>query len=161
MKKSEKKMTLILVIVSIIIISIIYISTRSSKNRSEPRTAIEESTTNENVEEFVQVLENGKKLNNSTKLNEAKQVNGLEFSKIYLTEKDNSTDLIATVKNNTGKDITKMTFVKVTLLDKEGKNIVVLDGVIAPVKAGEEKQFQINSTLDYANAYDFKIEITK
>lgn len=160
MKKSEKKMTLILVIVSIII-SIIYISTRSSKNRSEPRTAIEESTTNENVEEFVQVLENGKKLNNSTKLNEAKQVNGLEFSKIYLTEKDNSTDLIATVKNNTGKDITKMTFVKVTLLDKEGKNIVVLDGVIAPVKAGEEKQFQINSTLDYANAYDFKIEITK
>lgn len=161
MKKSEKKMTLILVIVSIIIISIIYISTRSSKNRSEPRTAIEESTTNENVEEFVQVLENGKKLNNSTKLNEAKQVNGLEFSKIYLTEKDNSIDLIATVKNNTGKDITKMTFVKVTLLDKEGKNIVVLDGVIAPVKAGEEKQFQINSTLDYANAYDFKIEITK
>ena len=161
MKKNEKKMILILVIVSIVIIGIIYLSTRPSKNKSEPSTTIEESTTNENVEEFVQVLGDGKKLNNSTKLNETKKVNGLEFSKIYLTEKDNSTDLIATVKNNTGKDITKMTFVKVTLLDKEGKNITTLDGAIAPIKAGEEKQFQINSTLDYANAYDLKIEITK
>lgn len=160
MKKNEKKMILILVIVSIVIIGIIYLATRPSKNESESITT-KESTTNENVEEFVQVLGDGKKLNNSTKLNETKKVNGLEFSKIYLTEKDNSTDLIATVKNNTGKDITKMTFVKVTLLDKEGKNIATLDGAIAPIKAGEEKQFQINSTLDYANAYDLKIEITK
>lgn len=160
MKKNEKKMILILVIVSIVIIGIIYLATRSSKNESESITT-KESTTNENVEEFVQVLGDGKKLNNSTKLNETKKVNGLEFSKIYLTEKDNSTDLIATVKNNTGKDITKMTFVKVTLLDKEGKNIATLDGAIAPIKAGEEKQFQLNSTLDYANAYDLKIEITK
>ena len=133
MKKSEKKMTLILVIVSIIIISIIYISTRSSKNRSEPRTAIEESTTNENVEEFVQVLENGKKLNNSTKLNEAKQVNGLEFSKIYLTEKDNSTDLIATVKNNTGK-------VNISNLDRD--NLYIM-------KVIEEKMdFEIANLFD-------------
>lgn len=160
MKKNEKKMILILVIVSIVIIGIIYLATRPSKNESESITT-KESTTNENVEEFVQVLGDGKKLNNSTKLNETKKVNGLEFSKIYLTEKDNSTDLIATVKNNTGKDITKMTFVKVTLLDKEGKNIATLDGAIAPIKAGEEKQFQLNSTLDYANAYDLKIEITK
>lgn len=160
MKKNEKKMILILVIVSIVIIGIIYLATRPSKNESESITT-KESTTNENVEEFVQVLGDGKKLNNSTKLNETKKVNGLEFSKIYLTEKDNSTDLIATVKNNTGKDITKMTFVKVTLWDKEGKNIATLDGAIAPIKAGEEKQFQLNSTLDYANAYDLKIEITK
>ncbi len=160
MKKNEKKMILILVIVSIVIIGIIYLATRPSKNESESITT-KESTTNENVEEFVQVLGDGKKLNNSTKLNETKKVNGLEFSKIYLTEKDNSTDLIATVKNNTGKDITKMTFVKVTLLDKEGKNIATLDGAIAPIKAGEEKQFQLNSTLDYANAYDLKIEIKK
>lgn len=160
MKKNEKKMILILVIVSIVIIGIIYLATRPSKNESESITT-KESTTNENVEEFVQVLGDGKKLNNSTKLNETKKVNGLEFSKIYLTEKDNSTDLIATVKNNTGKDITKMTFVKITLLDKEGKNIATLDGAIAPIKAGEEKQFQLNSTLDYANAYDLKIEITK
>ena len=152
MKKSEKKMILILVIVSILIIGVIWLVTRPKK---------EEIVENEVVEEFVQVLGDGKKLNTSTKLNETKTVNGLEFSNIYLTEKDSSTDLIATVKNNTGKDITEITFVKVTLIDKEGKEIVKLDGAIAPIKAGGEKQFQINTTLDYANAYDFKVEIKK
>ena len=152
MKKSEKKMILILVIVSILIIGVIWLVTRPKK---------EEIVENEVVEEFVQVLGDGKKLNTSTKLNETKTVNGLEFSNIYLTEKDSSTDLIATVKNNTGKDITEITFVEVTLIDKEGKEIVKLDGAIAPIKAGGEKQFQINTTLDYANAYDFKVEIKK
>ena len=160
MKKKEKKMILILIIVSILIIGVIWLVTRPKKNEDEQ---IKQSTeeANEVVEEFVQVLGDGKKLNTSTKLNETKTVNGLEFSNIYLTEKDSSTDLIATVKNNTGRDITEITFVKVTLIDKEGKEIVKLDGAIAPIKAGGEKQFQINTTLDYANAYDFKVEIKK
>ena len=157
MKKNEKRMILILIIVSILIIGVIYFATRPKNNKDEQSLA----ETNEPAEEFVQMVGDGKKLNISTKLKETKKVNGLEFSNIYLTEKDSSTDLIATVKNNTGSDITKITFVQITLIDKEGKEIVKLDGAIAPIKQGEEKQFQINTTLDYANAYDFKIEITK
>ena len=52
-----------------------------------------------------------------------------------------------------------MTLVDVILLDKNGKEIVTLGGIISPLQPGEKKQFNTSMTLDYANAYDFKIVI--
>ena len=70
--------------------------------------------------------------------------------------KDGMSVLLADVKNNTGK-ATEMQLVDVTLLDKEGKEIVTVGGIIAPLENGASTQFNTSMTLDYANAYDFKV----
>ena len=153
MKKNEKKFLIVLIAITIVVI-IIFIATRGKKK--------EENTVEENTvkEEFVQVLEDGTKLNTSTKLNETKMVNGLEFGNIQLTMKNGQSVLLADVKNNTST-ATELTLVDVTLLDKEGNTIVTVGGIIAPLEAGESTQFNTSMTLDYANAYDFKVEVSK
>ena len=55
--------------------------------------------TNTVKEEFVDVLEDGTKLNNSTKLAETKTFNGMEISQFQLTEKDNVSILLGTITN--------------------------------------------------------------
>ena len=154
MKKNEKKGIAILIIVAIIIIGIIFFATRGKKEE------VVQNTTENNapVEEFVQVLEDGTKLNTSTKLNEMKKVKGFEFGNIQLTMQNGQSVLIADVKNTTSS-ATELTLVDVTLLDKEGNTIVKVGGVIAPLEAGASTQFNTSMTLDYANAYDFKVEI--
>ena len=151
MKNNEKKVLAVLVAITIIVI-IIFIATREKKNETVEEKKVEE--------EFVEVLEDGTKLNTSTKLNETKYVNGLEFGNIQLTMQNNQSVLLADVKNNTGK-ASSLTLVDVTLLDKEGNTIVKVGGIIGPLQNGESTQFNTSMTLDYANAYDFKVEVRK
>ena len=153
MKNNEKKGIAILVIVAVII-GIIFFATRGKKEE------VAKSTTENNVtvEEFVQVLEDGSKLNTSAKLSQIKTVNGLEFGNIQLTMQNWQSVLLADVKNTT-TSATELTAVDVTLLDKEGNTIVKVGGLIAPLEAGESAQFNTSMTLDYANAYDFKVEM--
>ena len=154
MKKNEKIMILVLLV--ILVVAIIIFATRGNKKvENNENTVVENNTT---VEEFVQVLDNGTKLNTSTKLNEAKEVNGLKFENIQFTEQNGQSVLLADVTNNTGK-ATDMTLVDVILLDKNGKEIVTLGGVISPLQPGAKTQFNTSMTFDYANAYDFKIVI--
>ena len=154
MKNSEKRMIIILLGVLLIAI-IIFATTRGNKKEDK-----NENTTVENkpVEEFVQVLEDGTKLNTSTKFNQAREVQGFKFENIQFTEQNGQTVLLADVTNNTGK-ATDYTLVDVIILDKEGKEIVKLGGIISKLQPGEKTQFNMSSTLDYANAYDFKIVI--
>lgn len=156
MKKKEKQMLLLLIVVGIILISIIYFATRPAKE--EGTTTVGESKENTVVEEFVQVLEDGSKLNTSTKLNETKNVNGLQIGNIQLSMVGGETTLFADVKNNTGKDV-GVTAIDITLYDKNGEEIVTIGGVIGDVKAGETVKLEASTTLDFANAYDFKVVI--
>ena len=149
MKNNEKKVLAVLVAITIIVI-IIFIATREKKNETVEENKVEE--------EFVEVLEDGTKLNTSTKLNQAKDVNGLRFENIQFTEQNGQSVLLADVTNNTGK-ATDFTLVDVILLDKNGKEIVTLGGIISPLQPGAKTQFNTSMTLDYANAYDFKIVI--
>ena len=157
MKKNEKKGIIILVFIAIVIIAVIFFATRGKDDKE----VVENTTTNNApVEEFVQVLEDGTKLNTSTKLNQTKKVNGLEFGNIQLTMQNGQSVLLADVKNTTSS-ATELTLVDVTLLDKEGNTIVKVGGIIAPLEAGASTQFNTSMTLDYANAYDFKVEVKK
>lgn len=151
MKKNEKKMIIILLIVLVIAIIIFVVNKNKNKNEN-----IQEE--NNTVEEFVQVLEDGTKLNTSTKLNEAKEINGLKFENVQLTEQNGQSVLLADVTNNSGKT-TDLTLVDVILLDKNGNEIVKVAGIISPLQPGAQTQFNTSMTLDYANAYDFKIVI--
>ena len=90
MKKNEKRMILIL-LVALVIAIILFVT---SKNKSENK--VEE---NKVEEEFVQVLDDGTKLNVSSKLNQMKKFEELEFGNIQLTNSNNQSVLLADVKN--------------------------------------------------------------
>ncbi len=151
MKKKEKRMIAILIIVAVIIIAIIYFATRPSKEEQQKNT-----TENATVEEFVQVLEDGTKLNTSSKLSEAKNINGLVISNIQLTELNGQCTLLADVVNNSSAD-TDILLINITLYDKQGNELAVVPGIISPIKVGESTQLNAGITTDYANAYDFKV----
>ena len=89
-----------------------------------------------------------------------KEFEGLTLQETQLTSNENKTDLIIRVKNNTDEDI-PIKLVVVTLLDKDGNEIVKLNGIINPTKAGEETQTYISSSMNYTNAYSYKIEEKK
>ena len=148
MKPKEKRMILILLVILIIAIIIFAVN----KNKKDENTA----EGNNVVEEFVQVLEDGTRLNTSTKLNEMKKFEGLEFGNIQLTNLNGQSVLLADVKNTTSAE-TGLMLVNVTLIDKNGNELGTVGGIISPLKPGESKQFNTSMTIDYANAYDFKV----
>ena len=157
MKKKEKRMILILLVVLIIAIVAFVVSRNANKGNKGTENKTEENTA---VEEFVQVLEDGTKLNTSEQLSKTKQVGAYKFENMQLTEQNGQTVLLADV-TNTGNTATNMQLVDVTLLDKNGKEIVKVGGIISPLQPGAKTQFNTSMTLDYANTYDFKIELKK
>jgi len=148
MKKKEKQRLLILIIMALAILFTIWFLTRPKED-----TKIIE---NEKVEEFVQELEDGTKLNTSTKLKEVKKIENLEVGNIQLTYQNGSSVVLADVVNNSNKTSSLMV-VKITLLDKNGKELETLSGIIGALKPGESTQLNMGATADYANAYDFTI----
>ena len=152
MKKNEKRMILILFVVLVIATIIFAVNKNSNKNKGENQT--EEN----NTEKYVQVLEDGTKLNTSEQLNKTKQVGAYKFENMQLTEQGNQTVLLADV-TNTSSSATNMQLLDVTLLDKNGKEIVTIGGIISPLQPGAKTQFNTSMTLDYANTYDFKITL--
>lgn len=149
MKSKEKKMLLILIIVAIAIIAIIWFITRKGKESNQEET-------NQVVEEFVQVQEDGTKVNISNKLKEEKELDGLKIGNIQLTEKDGQLRLLANVTNTTSKDVDAF-FIDIILYDKNGNEIDTILGLVSPVKAGQTVELNAGITEDYANAYDFKV----
>ena len=171
MKKKEKRMIIGLIIVAVVIIVAIVVFKNTKKGNSGTGIAQNNGTTvsdatgekpeekpeEKPVEEYVQNFDDGTKLNVSTKLNETKTVDGYEVSNIQLTNKDGITVILADVTNKTGKDQPEKPLV-VKLFDKEGNELVKLDGMIEALKDGATAQLNMGVTADYANAYDFTIE---
>lgn len=149
MKSTEKKMLIILIIVAIAIIAILWFITRGKKEKQEENA-------NQVVEEFVQVQEDGTKVNISNKLREEKELEGLKIGNIRLTEKDGQLTLLANVTNTTSQDVDAF-FVNIILYDKEGKEIDTILSLVSPVKTGETIELKSGITEDYANVYDFKV----
>ena len=153
MSKEEKRGLLILIIVAIAIIVtlVIILNVRGKKSNNDAEE-------NEVVEEFVQVLEDGTKLNTSTKLSETKIVDGLKIGNIQLTMQNGQSVLLADAENDTGKDIEIM-LLDIILLDKNGNELTTIAGIVGDLKAGEKQQLNSSVTSDYANAYDFRVVI--
>ena len=158
MKKKEKRMILILLIILIIAIVIFVVSKNANKGNNANENGSTTQQENTEPEEFVQVLEDGTKLNTSTELNKEKQVGNYKFENMQLTTQDNQTVLLADV-TNTGSNKTDIQLVDVTLLDKDGNEIITVGGIISQLDPGEKTQFNTSMTLDYANTYDFKITL--
>lgn len=158
-QKSNKKGLPIIVpvIIVILIIVIILIVVDKMKNKESETTAninqSNETTTSGYVEEI-----DGVKINKSTKLNEAKDVNGLLVTNIQLTSESGMTNLLANVTNNTGAK-TDVKTVSITLLDEQGNELTTVTGILDELEAGETTQLNIAMTSNYINAYDFVVNI--
>ena len=63
------------------------------------------------------------------------------------------------IKLNTGNKATEMQLVDITLLNKNGEEIITIGGIIEALEPGANTQFNSSMTLDYTNVYDFKITL--
>ena len=156
-RKSENRIsrkTLVISIIMIIIIVVAITFIKRNKENDEGNSTVEQNT----VESYVEEIEAGVKINKSTKLNEAKEVNGLLVTNIQLTAESGITTLLADVTNNTGNR-TEAKVVNITLLDYEGQELTTVTGIIKELNVGETTQLNISLTSDYVNAYDFRVEM--
>lgn len=149
MKKNEKRMIGVLVLITIIVIIVAIVVGNNNKKEEVEENKVEE--------EFVNVLEDGTRLNKSDKLHETKTFDEMEISKFQLTEKDNVTLLLGTVTNTSSSNKGGYP-VEITVVDKEGKEIITVDAFLGELKAGESTQLSTSATFDYANAYNFSIK---
>lgn len=152
MKKNEKRMILILLVILIIAVIAFVASRNKNKNQGEKT---EENTV---VEEFVEVLEDGTKLNISSKLAETKEFGSFKVGNIQLTMNSNQSVLLADIENKTSA-ATDVTLLDVILYDKEGNELETIPGIVGPLEPGEKTQLNAGITADYANAYDFKVVV--
>lgn len=112
----------------------------------------------ENKNEYIKTEEDGTRVNTSDKIKKAKfTVDGLEISNIQLSELVGKTSLTADVKNNTAEKKGDIELT-ITLYKKDGSVLVEMGGYIGTVEAGATSKIDAAATLDYANAYDIKIE---
>ena len=146
MKSQEKRNLIILGIISIVII-IILVNVRDKSN---------EKSKQQNEEPYVQVLEDGTKLNTSNKLNTDRQLDQFQISNIQLTNQNGQTVLLANI-TNTSQTATEVTPVDIIILDQNGETLTSIIGVISPLKPGQSTQLNTGITSDYANAYDIQI----
>ena len=152
MKKNEKIMIAVLIVI-VIIVTIVFFVTRKENKKVEENVVKEE----QQQEEYVQVLDDGTKLNKSDKLNETKVFDGLEISNIQLTESNNLSVLLGTITNTS--TTTKGGYsVDIKIIDEDENEIVTMAGYISELEPGESTQLNASATFDYANAYDFIIE---
>ena len=178
-KSIKVNLVLVILIIIAIISLIVFISRRKENSlfninlskQSQESSNIQEKGKNEETKEksinkeekiedtsqkYVQINENGTKENNSTKLREEKNIDGLTLSNISLTENGEITTLLADVKNNTGNEIERRT-VEIQVLDEKENQIASLIGVIDTVKPNQTVKLNASITRDISNAYDFRI----
>ena len=166
MKKDNS--TIFIVVTIIIVIALIICLSIKNKKPNQPTgntntvtegnqdTEITEEQPEEKVEEFVNIDPDGGKTNISEKFNETKEFDGMRVGNTQLRSINSETQLLADITNTSGQDTEEM-LIDVIFYDKDGNKIVNLDGIVAPMKVGETVQLNLNSSLDYANAYDYKI----
>ncbi len=150
--KNNKNMFIMIGIFVAIVILIVILSVNLLKKENK----IEKGSYKDTNIEWVKEWSDGTQVNVSDEIIGPKEFEGLTLQETQLTSNENKTDLIIRVKNNTDEDI-PIKLVVVTLLDKDGNEIVKLNGIINPTKAGEETQtFKMYYRVKGSNGYQLK-----
>lgn len=141
--------SLALIIVSIIVVVLLY-------NKNLPVQNIDINTLPE-PQEFTTVSSNGTQTNTSETLAKTRQYAGLDITSVKLTATAKSTIFIAEFKNNTSEEVKGHT-VKLTMLNKEGNEIVTINGYLGTTKPGETYTMYVSSSNgEFINSYDYTI----
>lgn len=151
---------LAIVFLIVIIITIRIIFARKELKRQEIENAViqqsqELKITNSVTEEYVKETNDGTKINTNPKLNTAKELDGLQITNIQLTSSNGITTLLADVTNNSNS-ATDLKEVLVEFLDKDGKELTTVNGVIMPLEKGASTKFNTSVSADYITAYDIE-----
>ena len=155
--KAKELLIILLIILFFLIVITIAVNSRDDREGEEIPQTLEIGVTEENkVEEFVEVQENGSKVNTSEELKKTKTIDGLEISNIRLVENNNVSQILADITNLTNETLGDFP-VDIIVRDKEGNEITTIGGYIDKVNPGETAQLNASATSDFANAYDFEI----
>lgn len=144
-KKKNKKIIVFIIMLLILIAVVVFLVNKDNKK-----------VENKQEDSYIEETEDGIKVNKSSKLNEAKLVNGLLISNIQLTEKDGMTTLLADVTNK-NEEKTGFKKLTITLLDENGDEISNMIAFVGAIEAGETTQLNASTTSNYIKAYDFKV----
>ena len=155
MKVNKNGVTLVALVVTIIGIILITTLSQNSKKTKEEELNQNQSSSQES---YVEEIEDGIKINKSTKLNEAKEIDGLQISNIQLTTEGGMTTLLADVTNNSGAK-TPVKQIEITLVREDGSEIAKITGIINELEVGATTQLNISTTSDYVEAYDFLVSV--
>ena len=168
MKRKEKILIGVLLILLVIVIVIARNKNKKVENNTETQTPSKSTSTaqdtsrtttesGEKLEDYVEVLSDGTKLNRSESLTKDKTFKTFSFKNIQLTNGNGQSQLLADV-TNTGSEKTDWQYVNIVVLDKDGNEVGKVAGVIMPLNPGQSTQFNSSTQIDYINAYDFKVE---
>lgn len=166
----DNKIMIIIIIIAILIIVgatigiLAYVNRKNNTNQDQLLTEqiidsqndIVEPAPEKASEEFVEVSEDGVRVNISQKLKESKIVGDLKFDNIQLTYQNEQTILLSNVKNE-GQTATEEQYFKIIMLDKSGQELGTVNGMVGELNPGEERQFNVSTQLDYSNIYDFNL----
>lgn len=135
---------IVIIVIIVLAVSIIISNSKKSKNQEQD-------------ENFTIVSEDGTIINNSEKLKQDKEIDGMIMNKINIKSKNNETTLTANIQNITEE--TKGDYpVIIKIKDKDSKVIKQISGYINTVEPNETTVLRIKTSYDFANAYDFEIE---
>ena len=151
----NKKKIISLAIISVVILFIIIIAIVVSNNNKENTT--ENENENSKYPSYVTEIEDGVKLNKSSKMTEEKVFGNYTISNVQLTTKNGMSTLLANVKNNS-KDKTELKVVEITLLNEQSEELITITGIIEALEPGGTTQLNTAITSDYVQAYDYMIK---
>lgn len=164
MKKSELKVVAVIALILILLLiwAIVWKNTNGEKEQ-EPiqiaQTNINEQKQEQTqiIEEFVQIQEDGTKVNTSNKLKEVKEIDGLRVRNISLETKANETILTARVENPSNE--TKGDYgIEIIAKDKDGNELKTINGYMNSIEAQGTSTLKIKTSFDFANTYDIELK---
>lgn len=146
----NKKVIIFIAIAIVLIIGIVAISSnKDEKDKPEEKVDLSNTT-------YISTKD-GEKVNTSEALLKEKMVNGLKFTNIQITTNKNGKTTILADVENTNAEATKLQFVTISILDKQGQEMSKVDGMIVALDSGQKTQLNAGVPSSSIEAYDFTI----
>lgn len=101
--------------------------------------------------------ENVLKINNSEKIKETKEYQGIELSEITMDSKNNECNIYAIITNKT-QNLIENKLLKVNFISKSKENVGIMYMQVDKLEAGESKKIIGTIDKDYLEADDCYIE---
>lgn len=155
-KIKSKGAVLVCAVAIILIIVLLVLGGKNDNNNQLADGKNDGKVNNTFIEEFVQVQENGEKVNISEKLKQTKTVEGVELTNISLVEKGGQSEIVANAKNTTSSTIEELKII-ITAIDKNENTLDELEASVYELEPGEATILKAVITSDIANAYDFTV----
>ena len=162
----NKKGLIVLIILCIIIVAVVVGTKMLNKeeNKENKNSNVETNIDGNNTSsqagqpagDYATMGESGNKINTSGKLQDTKNLNGLEINNVNLETLSNKTVMLADVKNTTKNKINEKK-IKIDLLSEDGKVVKTLEGTIDAVEAEQITQLSLETEGDFVNVYDYRI----